>query len=50
MVGLKIIQDQVGHKHASTTSIYTGVSDEYRNQLLQQSLRGRLGQMWGELP
>lgn len=47
---VKFVQDQVGHKHASTTSIYTGVSDEYRNQLLQQSLRGRLGQMWGEQP
>jgi site-specific recombinase XerD len=33
MVGLKIMQDQVGHRHASTTSIYTGVSDEYRNRL-----------------
>ena len=26
---------QVGHAYASTTAIYTGVSDEYRNRLLQ---------------
>jgi site-specific recombinase XerD len=45
---VKFVQDQVGHKHASTTSIYTSVSDEYRNQLLQQSLQGRLGRMWGD--
>ncbi len=44
---VKFVQDQVGHKHASTTSIYTSVSDEFRNELLQQSLQGRLGRMWG---
>jgi integrase len=43
---LKIIQDQVGHEHASTTSIYTGVSDEYRNRLLQRVLKERHGDLW----
>jgi site-specific recombinase XerD len=38
----RFVQDQVGHRHASTTSIYTGVSDEYRNRLLQRSLLRRL--------
>jgi site-specific recombinase XerD len=45
---VKFVQDQVGHKFASTTAIYTGVSNEFRNELLQQKLRGRLGQMWDE--
>jgi site-specific recombinase XerD len=35
----KFVQDQVGHAYASTTAIYTGVSDEYRNRLLQQKFR-----------
>jgi site-specific recombinase XerD len=26
------VQDQVGHAYASTTAIYTGVSDDYRNR------------------
>jgi integrase len=34
-------QEQVGHSHASTTAIYTGVSDEYRNRLLQRALTAR---------
>lgn len=38
----RFVQDQVGHRHASTTSIYTGVSDEYRNRLLERSLLRRL--------
>lgn len=29
----RFVQDQVGHAYASTTAIYTGVSDEYRNRL-----------------
>ena len=43
---LKIIQDQVGHAYASTTAIYTGVSDAYRNQLLTRSLAQRHGDLW----
>jgi site-specific recombinase XerD len=38
----KFVQDQVGHDHASTTAIYTGVSDEYRTRLVQASLHRRL--------
>jgi site-specific recombinase XerD len=34
----KFVQDQAGHAFASTTAIYTGVSDEYRNRLLLRSL------------
>jgi integrase/recombinase XerD len=35
----RFVQDQVGHAYASTTAIYTGVSDAYRNRLLQRSLQ-----------
>lgn len=35
----KFVQDQAGHAFASTTAIYTGVSDEYRNRLLLRSLQ-----------
>jgi site-specific recombinase XerD len=35
----KFIQDQAGHAFASTTAIYTGVSDEYRNRLLLRSIQ-----------
>jgi integrase/recombinase XerC len=45
---VKFVQDQVGHKFASTTAIYTGVSNEYRNQLLERAMQQRLGEMWGE--
>lgn len=34
-----MVQQQVGHSHASTTALYTSVSDEFRNRLLEQSLR-----------
>lgn len=34
----KFVQDQVGHEYASTTAIYSGVSDEYRLRMLQRSL------------
>jgi len=46
MIELKIMQDQVGHAYASTTAIYTGVSDEYRTRLVQKALRGQLGELW----
>ena len=42
----KFSQEQVGHSHASTTAIYTGVSNEFRNQMLVASLKGRLGENW----
>ncbi len=38
---LKIIQEQAGHRYASTTAIYTGVSDDYRNRLVRRSLETR---------
>lgn len=34
----KFVQDQVGHEYASTTAIYSGVSDDYRLRILQRSL------------
>ncbi|MFJ9777822.1 hypothetical protein ACIRVF_42390 [Kitasatospora sp. NPDC101157] len=40
------MQDQVGHAYASTTAIYTGVSDEYRNRLLQRMLKERRAELW----
>ncbi|MFI0811855.1 tyrosine-type recombinase/integrase [Streptomyces echinatus] len=33
----RFIQDQAGHGYASTTALYTGISDEYRNRLLHTS-------------
>lgn len=36
--GLKIIQKQVGHQHASTTSIYTCVSSDFRTRTLRTAL------------
>ena len=32
------VQQQVGHSYASTTAIYSSVSDEYRNKLLTASI------------
>ncbi|RSN19895.1 hypothetical protein DL990_41040 [Amycolatopsis sp. WAC 01416] len=43
---LKIIQEQVGHAYPSTTSIYTDVSDEYRNRLMHQALGDFAPFMW----
>ena len=44
----KFVSLQVGHAYASTTAIYTGVSDEYRNRLLQRVLKERHGDLWDE--
>lgn len=41
----KFVSSQVGHTYAATTAIYTGVSDEYRNRLLQRSL-SRYPDLW----
>ena len=41
----KFVSTQVGHTYAATTAIYTGVSDEYRNRLLQLAL-GRYPELW----
>lgn len=42
----RFVQDQVGHAYASTTAIYTGVSDEFRNRLLRRALMERYGELW----
>ncbi|MEU9069871.1 MULTISPECIES: tyrosine-type recombinase/integrase [Streptomyces] len=42
----RFVQEQVGHSHASTTAIYMGVSNEFRNKLLEASLKNRLGDDW----
>lgn len=39
----RFIQEQVGHSYSSTTAIYVGVSNEYRNRLLAQSIHTRYG-------
>ncbi len=42
----RFVQDQVGHVYASTTAIYTGVSDEYRTRLLQRALEKHREDLW----
>ncbi|WGK51421.1 tyrosine-type recombinase/integrase [Streptomyces sp. B146] len=42
----RFVQEQVGHSHAATTAIYMGVSNEYRNQMLEASMKDRLGDDW----
>jgi len=34
----RFVQEQVGHEHASTTSIYTGVSSDFRIRTLRRAL------------
>lgn len=43
----RFIQEQVGHSFSSTTAIYVGVSNEYRNRLLSQAVHTRYGQHLG---
>ena len=40
---LKIMQQQVGHEHASTTSIYTCVSSDFRVRTLRKALDATVG-------
>ena len=42
-----MVQQQVGHTWGSTTSLYTSVSDEFRNRLLEQSLQRSSGVVGG---
>ena len=42
----RFVQEQVGHAYASTTAIYTSVSDEYRNTLLRRALAARNPEIW----
>jgi hypothetical protein len=37
-LGLKIMQYQMGHEHASTTAIYSCVSSDYRTRTLRNAL------------
>jgi hypothetical protein len=39
---LKIIQYQLGHEHASTTSLYTCVSSDYRVRTLRRVLNATI--------
>jgi site-specific recombinase XerD len=34
----RFVQEQVGHQHASTTSLYTSVSSDYRTRMLRKML------------
>ncbi|MDX3537533.1 tyrosine-type recombinase/integrase [Streptomyces sp. MB09-01] len=47
---LRFVQEQVGHSHGSTTAIYTVVSNEYRNTLLEASMKKRLDTCWDVAP
>jgi site-specific recombinase XerD len=42
----RFVQEQAGHSHGATTAVYMGVSNEYRNKLLEAALKGRLGDDW----
>lgn len=44
----RFVQEQVGHSYASTTALYTWVSDEYRNRLLEASLARRMERKSGK--
>jgi integrase/recombinase XerC len=44
----RFVSEQVGHAYASTTAIYTGVSDEYRTRLLRRALTERHSDLWDE--
>jgi integrase/recombinase XerC len=36
------VRMQVGHRHASTTALYTGVSGDYKNEVMRRALAGQL--------
>lgn len=38
----RFVQEQLGHEHASTTSIYASVSSDYKNRLLAKALKDLL--------
>lgn len=46
----KFVQDQAGHEHASTTSIYTCVSSDFRTRTLRRVLDGMVGDALGAGP
>ena len=41
------VQQQVGHEHGSTTSIYTGVSPDFRNRVVKQAFEQMAGEVTG---
>jgi len=41
----RFVSEQVGHRYASTTAIYTNVSDEYRTRLIRRALESRT-ELW----
>ena len=47
---LKIIQHQMGHDHASTTSLYTCVSSDYRVSTLRRALDGTIANALSSSP
>ena len=38
------VRMQVGHRFASTTALYTGVSGDYKNEAMSRALRAQLGE------
>ena len=46
----RFVQDQVGHEHASTTSIYTGVSSDFRVRTLRRALDNIVSAAVGDDP
>jgi site-specific recombinase XerD len=41
------VRMQVGHRFASTTALYTGVSGDYKNEAMSRALRAQLGEELG---
>jgi len=46
----RFIQEQVGHSFSSTTAIYIGVSNEYRNRILSNAMHKLYGDELGPEP
>lgn len=46
----RFIQEQVGHSFSSTTAVYIGVSNEYRNRILSNAMHARYGDELGPRP
>ena len=42
------VRMQVGHRFASTTALYTGVSGDYKNEAMGRALRAQLGEEAGK--
>lgn len=41
----RFVQEQVGHSYASTTAIYTSVSDDFKNRILAEALTRAYGDL-----